>query len=106
MSEESQAKIAFVTHNGLYEFAVMPFGLCNAPATFQRLMSKALKGLVNEKCMVYLDDLLFMGRSFAEHLQNLQEVFEKLREANLRLKPKKCHLDTWATLFLSLVASC
>ena len=69
----------------------MPFGLCNAPATFQRLMSKVLKGLVNEKCMVYLDDLLVMGRSFAEHLQNLQEVLERLREANLRLKPKKCH---------------
>jgi len=53
-------------------------------------MSKVLKGLVNEKCMVYLDDLV-MGRSFSEHLQNLQEVFERLREANLWLKPKKCH---------------
>jgi len=41
--------------------------------------------------MVYLDDILVMGRSFAEHLQNLQEVFERLRIANLRLKPKKCH---------------
>ena len=58
MAEESQGKTAFTMHNGLFEFTVMPFGLCNAPATFQRLMSKVLKGLVNEKCMVYLDDIL------------------------------------------------
>ena len=66
MAEGSQEKTAFVTHNGLYEFAVMPFGLCNTPATFQRLMGRVLKGLVNDKCMVYLDDMLVMGRSFAE----------------------------------------
>ena len=82
MSEKSHEKTAFVIHNGLYEFAVMPFGLCNAPATFQRLMSKVLKGLVNEKCIVYLNYLLVMGRSFAEHLQNLQEVFERLTEGS------------------------
>jgi len=70
---------------------VIPFGFCNVPATFHRFISKVLKGLVNEKCMIYLDDLLVMGRSFAEHLQNLQEVFERLRGANLRLKPKKSH---------------
>ena len=64
MSEEFQEKTAFVMHNGLYEFAMMPFGLCSAPATFQRLMRKVLKGLVNEKCMVYLDDLLVMGKMF------------------------------------------
>jgi len=66
MSEECQEKTAFVTHNNLYEFAVMSFGLCNALATFQRLMSKVLKGLVNEKCMVYLGDILVMGRAFTE----------------------------------------
>jgi len=62
-----------VTHNSQYEFAVMPFGLCNAPATFQRLMGRVLKGLVNDKCMVYLDDILVMGWDFAEHLLNLQD---------------------------------
>ena len=62
-----------MTHNSQYEFAVMPFGLCNAPATFQRLMGRVLKGLVNDKCMVYLDDILVMGWDFAEHLLNLQD---------------------------------
>ena len=70
MAEESQ-KTAFVTHNGLYELAVMPFGLCNAPATFQRLMERVLKGLVNDKYMANLDDILVMGQNFAEHLSNL-----------------------------------
>jgi len=83
----------------------MPFGLCNAPATFQRFMSKVLKVLVNDKCMVYLDDILVMGRSFAKHLQNLQEVFERLREANLRLKPKKCHFAKNEVRYLGYVVS-
>jgi len=68
MAEESQERTVFVTHNSLYEFVVMPFGLYNAPAAFQRLMGRVLKGLVNDKCMVYLNDILVMGQNFAEHL--------------------------------------
>ena len=71
MSEESQEKTAFVTWNGLYEFKVMPFGLCNAPATFQHLMEKVLCGVVREKCLIYLDDILVMGQTFDEHIENL-----------------------------------
>ena len=78
MVEESREKAAFTTHNGLYEFVVIPFSLCNAPATFQRLMSKVLKGLINKKCMVYLDDILVMGRTSIDHLENLQEVLQRL----------------------------
>ena len=54
----------------------MPFGLCNAPATFQRLMETVLAGLAQERCIVYLDDILVIGRTFEEHLRNLREVFE------------------------------
>ena len=90
---------------GLNEFAVMPFGLCNTPATFQRLMSRVLKGLINEKCMVYLNDILVIRRSFAEHILNLQEVFNQLQDANLCLKPKKCHFAKREVLYLGYVMS-
>ena len=56
-------------------------------------------------CMVYLDDLLIMGKSFAEHLQNLQEVFERLREANLLLKPKKCHFAKNGVRYFGYIVS-
>ena len=71
MSTDAQEKTAFTTHAGLYEFTVMPFGLCNAPATFQRLMETILVGLTEDKCIVYLDDVLVLGRTFGEHISNL-----------------------------------
>ena len=86
MSEDSQEKIAFKTHIGLYELRVMPFGHCNAPATFQRVMESILTGLVEEKCIVYLDDFLIIGRTYKEHLDNLREVFTRLANAGLKLR--------------------
>ena len=68
----------------------MPFGLCNAPATFQRLMQAVLSGLEWRSCFAYLDDILIASRTFDDHLRHLREVFGRLREAGLRLKPKKC----------------
>ena len=73
--------------NTAYFSNVMPFGLCNAPATFQRLMEMVLAGLTSKKCFVYLDDILVMGSSFEEHLDNLTEVLQRLRQAGFRLKP-------------------
>ena len=70
----------------------MPFGLCNAPATFERLMDKVLSGLHWETLLVYLDDLIIFGRTVPEELSRLKQVFHRLRQANLKLKPKKCHL--------------
>ena len=91
MDPASKEKTAFVTQGGLFEFEVMPFGLCNALATFQRLMSTVLVGLVPETCLVYIDDIIVMGRSFEEHLTNLGKVLQRLREAGLKLKPQKCY---------------
>ena len=88
MPPDSKEKTAFITHEGLYEFSVMPFGLCNAPATFQRLMEVTLHGLALNKCVVYLDDILVMGESVQELLNNLKEVFGRLHLAGLRLKPQ------------------
>ena len=70
----------------------MPFGLCNAPATFQRAMQAVLAGLEWNSCFVYLDDILIASHTLEEHLQHLKEVFGRLRDAGLRLKPKKCLL--------------
>ena len=91
MAEADKAKTAFVTHNGLFEFNVMPFGLTNAPATFQRYMDVVLAGLKWKCVLVYLDDICIFSRSFEEHLLHLNEVFERLRKYNLRLKSSKCH---------------
>ena len=90
MDDESKAKSAFITHHGLYEFVRMPFGMCNAPATFQRLMEIVLNGLVWKSCFVYIDDVLVCSRTFDEHLSHLREVFVRLRRAGLKLKAKKC----------------
>jgi len=90
VAQEDRAKTAFSTQEGLFEFNVMPFGLCNVPATFQHLMDSVLAGLQWYSCIVYLDDIIIMGRTFEEHLVNLQQVFERLKQANLKLQPKKC----------------
>ena len=88
----SRPKSAFTTYQGLYEFVRMPYGLCNAPATFQRLMQVVLAGLEWKSCFVYIDDILVASKTFNEHLSDLRQVFTRLRQANLRLKPKKCSL--------------
>ena len=90
IAEEDRCKTAFCTTEGFYEFKVMPFGLCNAPATFQRLMDLVLAGLQWSQCLVYLDDIIIIGKTFEEHLQNLNAVFKRIQEAGLRLKPAKC----------------
>ena len=92
LDEDACAKSAFTTHHGLFEFTRMPFGLCNAPATFQRAMQAVLSGLEWNSCFVYLDDILIASRTLEEHLRHMKEVFGRLRDAGLRLKPKKCLL--------------
>ena len=106
LSDRSKKKSAFVTpHHGLFHFKVMPFGLTNAPATFQRLMEKVLFGLTPEKFLCYLDDIIIIGSTFEEALENLQIVFQRLREANLKLKPKKCFLFQPKVTYLGHVVS-
>jgi len=89
---KDKEKTAFSIGNGLWQFTVMPFGLCNAPATFQRLMEKVLHGLLSKICLVYLDDVIIFGKNFNEILNNLKMVFFRLRLANLKINPKKCVL--------------
>jgi hypothetical protein len=98
-------KTAFCTTEGLFEFKVMPFGLCDAPATFQRLMNAVLAGLQWSSCLVYLDDVIIPGRAFEEHLRNLTLVFDRLREAGLKLHPGKCALCQKQVIFLGHIVS-
>jgi hypothetical protein len=88
--EDHKQKTAFVVDGQLYEFNVMPFGSMNAPATFQRLMDRVLRGLTWHQCLVYVDDVLIFSKTFDKHLENLENVLKRLASANIRLKPDKC----------------
>ena len=92
LDDRDKEKSAFSTGSGLWQFKVMPFGLCNAPATFERLMEQVLAGLPLSTALVYLDDILVPGRSFADQMCKLRVVFQRLRKAKLKLSPKKCTL--------------
>ncbi|CAM4680080.1 unnamed protein product, partial [Lepidochelys olivacea] len=88
LDESAKERSAFITHLGLYEFNVLPFGLRNAPATFQRLVDGLLAGL-GEYAVTYLDDVAIFSDSWADHLEHLQKVLERIREAGLTVKAKK-----------------
>ena len=105
MDESDKQKTAFATHKGLYQFKVMPFGLSNSPATFERLMEVILSGLQWERCLVYIDDIITFGATFQQTLENLEIIFERLRSANLKLKPKKCVLFQNEVSFLGHIVS-
>ncbi|XP_036149749.1 uncharacterized protein LOC118647910 [Monomorium pharaonis] len=83
-------KTAFSTPNGHYEYTRMPFGLKNAPPTFQRMMNRGLKGLIGNNCLVYIDDIIVYGKTIEEHNKNLRILFERLRQVGLKLQPDKC----------------
>ena len=100
MAPDDREKTAFVTHLGQFQYRVMPFGLTNAPATFQRLMSIVLHGHLGHICLAYLDDILIFARDFGEHVQRLRLVFQRLRDAGLKLKPSKCKLFRAETIYL------
>ncbi|UYV61247.1 hypothetical protein LAZ67_1004099 [Cordylochernes scorpioides] len=90
VEKRDKEKTAFTTAHGLYEFNVMPFGLCNAPATFERNMENMLGNLRWQICLCYLDDVIIYSPDFPTHLKRLEAVFRCFRESNLRLNDKKC----------------
>ena len=100
MDPDDAGKTAFCTRYGLYQWRVMPFGLCNAPSTFERLMEKVLAGLQWKIALLYLDDVIVFSSTVEQQLDRLRLVFERIRKANLQLKPKKCHLFCKEVSFL------
>ncbi|KAJ8348857.1 hypothetical protein SKAU_G00274460 [Synaphobranchus kaupii] len=105
LAPEAKPKTAFTIGHGLWQFRVMPFGLCNAPATFERLMDRVLAAVPRSRCVVYLDDLLVHASDFQQALANLTDVLAAIRQAGLRLNPKKCQLLRRETAFLGHIVS-
>jgi len=105
MDPTDSHKTAFTTPFGHYEFDRMPFGLKNAPATFQRLMDLVLSGLQGEEVFVYMDDIVIYATSLEEHERKYNLLMERLRNANLKLQPDKCEFLKTEVTYLGHVIS-
>ena len=105
MAENDKEKTAFTAGEGLLQFTAMPFGLANAPATFERLMEQILQGLPWTVCLVYLDDVIVHAKTLADEFENLRTVFQRLRQAGLKLSPRKSHLFQKSVRYLGHVVS-
>jgi len=103
--EQDVDKTCFVTRKGIFGFRVLPFGLYNAPSTFQRLVDMALTGLTWEVCLAYLNDLIIFSSTFEQHIERLQKVFDRLVATGLKLKPSKCALFQKRVKFLGSIVS-
>ncbi|RVX00853.1 Retrovirus-related Pol polyprotein from transposon 17.6 [Vitis vinifera] len=102
MSPDDEEKTAFITPHGLYCYKVMPFGLKNAGATYQRLMTKIFKPLIGRSVEVYIDDIVVKSKTREQHILHLQEVFYLLRKYGMKLNPSKCAFGVSAGNFWDL----
>ena len=101
--DEDVPKTAFRTPLGSFQWRVLPMGITNAPSTFQRVMNTVFRGLLNKAVLIYLDDLLVIGRTKEEHLANLQQVLQRLRDAKLYCRLQKCQFLQQEVEFLGFV---
>ena len=105
LTDAAKEKTAFVCREGLFEFETMPFGLCNATSTFQRLMDVVLGNLRWECALVYVDDVNVCSNTFDKHLTDLQRIFDRLNATGLKLKPAKCSFGMPELLYLGHIIS-
>ena len=97
---EDRDKTAFITRKGQFRYKVLSFGLANSPSSFQRLIDLVLAGLVWKTCLVYIDDIILMSETVEQMVERLDEIFGRLRNANLKLKPSKCKVFQTEVIFL------
>uniref|UniRef100_A0A2N9F1B6 Uncharacterized protein n=1 Tax=Fagus sylvatica TaxID=28930 RepID=A0A2N9F1B6_FAGSY len=105
MEEEDQEKTAFITSRGLFCYKVMPFGLKNAGATYQRLVNKMFHDQIGRNVEVYVDDMLVKSKENEDHLKDLKETFQALRTYNMKLNPEKCAFGVSSGKFLGFMVS-
>ena len=101
LTERAKQISAFVTPNGLYQYKVMPFGMKNSPATFQRLINWVIQGL--EGCAAYIDDVVICSKSWLEHVEQIQAFFDRLTQAKLTVNLKKSEFGKAQVVFLGHV---
>jgi hypothetical protein len=105
MDEADQEKTSFITSKGLFCYKVMPFGLKNAGATYQRLMNKMFRNQIGRNVEVYIDDMLVKTKDEANHLEDLEETFKTLRQYRMKLNPSKCVFGVSSGKFLGFMVS-
>lgn len=105
MEPSDISKTAFNVEHGHFEFLRMPMGLKNSPSTFQRVMDNILRGLQNQICLVYLDDIIVFSTSLQEHMVNLEKVFQRLRESNFKIQMDKSEFLKLETTYLGHIIS-
>lgn len=105
MNPADKEKTAFSSKSGHHQWKVMPMGLCNAPATYQRVMDCLLRGLKWQYCLIYIDDLIVYSQTSERHLEHLRKVFQVLKEANIKLKLSKCILMQREVCYLGHIIS-
>lgn len=105
MDPKDISKTAFNVEGGHYEYVRMPFGLKNAPSTFQRVMDNVLRDLIGKICLVYLDDIIIFSTSLQEHIDSLRQVFIRLKSSNLKIQPDKSEFLRKEIAFLGHIVS-
>ena len=107
ITDGDEWKTVFHTRYGHFEYLVMPFGLANAPATFQNMMNEIFKDMIDIGVIIYLDDILIYSGNEADHIALVKRVLSRLQEHKLAIAPEKCEwhksrVNFWATLFLPM----